>query len=403
MFRNLEKNIVLFFVIFIPSIHLGAPVYADSIQELQKQKNEITDKIGNLNQIIEDKKAETVNLENQVAIFDAKIEQLELQIQETDLEIEVIKTQIDDLTKEIGQKQRMLDYQKEILDESLQLLYEKREQNLVLMLLSAKDFSDFVDQVTYIETVKERVRITITEINKIKSSLEAKRGELNNSRSDLEDLKQKKVEEQSALENQKYSKQMLLEQTKGEEAEFQKQLNDALVEENSIEAEIDKLIEEAKKKLYEKYPGLESDGQGLGYPLAGVNRVGVIGGDFMDPYYGFGFPHYGIDLYAEQGTPIYSVADGVVIISYDSGGSGLSYIAIQHTNGLVTKYLHVSDIFVATGDYVSRGEVVGLTGGTPGTRGAGYFTTGPHLHFEINDTNGNALNPHDFLDILPAY
>ncbi|MBU0648093.1 peptidoglycan DD-metalloendopeptidase family protein, partial [Patescibacteria group bacterium] len=266
-----------------------------------------------------------------------------------------------------------------------------------------KDFSDFVDQVTYIETVKEQVRKTIIEINKIKSSLEKQRGELNDEKSELDDLKGRKLDEQDALENQRQSKEILLEETKGEEEEFQKQLEAAMAEEAAIEEEIDKLIEEARKKLLEQYPNLEMDGEGFGYPLAGVNRISIIGGDYMDPYYGFGFPHTGVDLYAAQGTPIYAAASGVIVVAHNSGNSGLSYVAIQHPSGFLTKYLHMSEIFVGSGEYVARGEVIGLSGGAPGTVGAGYFTTGPHLHFEINDQNGNSVNPHNFLAIDPAY
>ena len=129
----------------------------------------------------------------------------------------------------------------------------------------------------------------------------------------------------------------------------------------------------------------------------------MVGGDYMDPYYGFGFPHTGIDLAAGQGTPVYAAASGVVVVAYDSGNSGLSYIAIQHGNGYLTNYLHVGEICVSNGQYVSRGEAIGLSGGAPGTRGAGYFTTGPHLHFEINDAFGNSVNPHLFLDIALPY
>lgn len=376
-------------------------VVAATVDELKAQQQEIQSKIDDLNKQVEDRKNQAVNLENQIAIFDARIAQVELQIEDTQLEIETKQGEIDNLTIEIGRQQRMLEYQQRILDDSLQIIYERREQSLLSVLLSSKNFSDFVEQISYLETVKEQVRSTILEINNIKSSLEEKRGTLSDQKRQLEELYDLKRDEQKTLEDQKQVKQIILDQTKGEEEEFQKQLNQSQEEEKSVEAEIDKQIEEAKRKLLEKYPKLEG-GQGFGYPLNGENRISVLGGDYMDPYYGFGFPHTGIDLAAAQSTPIFSAGDGIIISAYDSGGAGLSYIAIQHTNGLMTKYLHMSEIFVVSGQQISRGEAIGLSGGMPGTRGAGYFTTGPHLHFEIDDENGNSVNPHNFLEIEPA-
>lgn len=394
---------IIFLFIFLYSILVVPNITkALTIEELRTQKEEIKNKINDLNKQIEEKKSQAINLQNQIAIFDTRIQQLELQIQDTQLKIDELQGQIDELTKEIGRQQRMLDYQKKVLDESLQILYERREQSLLNILLSAKDFSDFVEQVTYLDTVKEQVRDTIVEINKIKDSLEEKRLKLNDQKSQQEDLKLRKNEEQTALEGQRKRKELLLEQTRGEEEEFQQQLEQANNEEKTVESEIDRLLEEARKKLEQKYPNL-TGGDGFGYPLNGTNRISVAGGDFMDPYYGFGFPHTAVDLAAEQGTPIYAAADGIVVIAHDSGGSGLSYIAISHPSGFLTKYLHTSEIFVTNGQFVSRGEAIGLTGGSPGTRGAGYFTTGPHLHFEIDDSNGNPVNPHDFLDISPPY
>lgn len=390
--------LVLFFVILIPS----QKSLALTVDELRAQKDEINRKINELNTQVEEKKTQAVSLQNQIAIFDNRIQQIELQIQATQLKIDELQEQINEFTKEIGRQQRMLDYQKKVLDDSLQILYERREQSLLNILLSADDFSDFVEQVTYLDTIKEQIRLTIVEINKIKNDLEEKRIVLSEQKSQQEDLRIKKDQEQNALESQRRTKELLLEQTKGEEEEFQKQLEQANNEEKSVESEIDRLIEEARKKMEKQYPNL-SNGDGFGYPLSGVNRISVVGGDFMDPYYGFGFPHTGVDLYAAQSTPIYSIGDGVVVVAHDSGGAGLSYIAISHPSGLLSKYLHMSEIFVSNGQFVSRGEAIGLSGGAPGTRGSGYFTTGPHLHFEIDDENGNAINPHDFLDITPAY
>lgn len=96
----------------------------------------------------------------------------------------------------------------------------------------------------------------------------------------------------------------------------------------------------------------------------------------------FGMEHYAIDIPTPQGSPVYAAADGEVLEVRDQG-MGYSTISLQHEGDLVTLYGHVSEILVREGDHVFAGERIALSGGRPGSKGAGLLTTGPHLHLEV--------------------
>lgn len=98
--------------------------------------------------------------------------------------------------------------------------------------------------------------------------------------------------------------------------------------------------------------------------------------------------HAGIDMAAPIGTPVRSAGSGVVLSAGWGGGYG-NLIQIDHGNGLVTRYAHLSQIGVTAGQPVSTGSPIGLMG----TTGA---STGSHLHFETR-INGNPVNPACFM------
>lgn len=98
--------------------------------------------------------------------------------------------------------------------------------------------------------------------------------------------------------------------------------------------------------------------------------------------------HNGIDIAAPTGTGVYSYASGTVISVSQNNTLG-KYIAIDHGNGLVTRYLHLSKFNVNKGDKVGTGDRIGSVGNTG-------YSTGPHLHFEVLK-NGSYQNPWNYI------
>ncbi|MFH1233963.1 MAG: M23 family metallopeptidase [Patescibacteria group bacterium] len=128
-------------------------------------------------------------------------------------------------------------------------------------------------------------------------------------------------------------------------------------------------------------------------PVAGSITYG-----FHDPNYPYrdSFEHSGIDIDVAQGTKVKAVADGIVVEMVIGIGDQASYVTINHSDTLSTKYAHLSQIDVQAGDKVKQGDVIGLSGGKIGTSGAGKYSNGPHLHFEVLE-NGVAVDPEKYL------
>jgi len=100
--------------------------------------------------------------------------------------------------------------------------------------------------------------------------------------------------------------------------------------------------------------------------------------------------HYGIDLRAAIGTPIYAPAFGIITDVYYNKSHCGNGITINHANGYSTTYCHLSQVFVTHGNQVFAGCLIGKTGNS-GT------TTGPHLHYMVKK-DGESVNPKHFLE-----
>jgi murein DD-endopeptidase MepM/ murein hydrolase activator NlpD len=111
-----------------------------------------------------------------------------------------------------------------------------------------------------------------------------------------------------------------------------------------------------------------------------------------DPFDGGADFHPGLDFKGPYGAPIYAAAQGRVSFVGQRSGYG-NCVEIDHGNGLVTRYAHMSGFRTRIGTEVRAGDQIGLIGSTG-------RSTGPHLHFEVR-INDRPVNPRPFLEVAP--
>ena len=126
-------------------------------------------------------------------------------------------------------------------------------------------------------------------------------------------------------------------------------------------------------------------------PAAGAQMSSGFGYR-TDPFDGSPAFHAGLDFKAPIGAPIYAAARGQVAFVGQRGGYG-NCVEIDHGNGLLTRYAHMSGFRTHVGHPVMAGQLIGVVGSTG-------RSTGPHLHFEVR-LNGQPVNPRPFLEVAP--
>jgi len=124
-------------------------------------------------------------------------------------------------------------------------------------------------------------------------------------------------------------------------------------------------------------------------PVTGEIDISSTFGVRVDPFLHIPAMHTGIDFRGDVGEAVHATAAGTVTNAGWSGGYG-KMVEVDHSNGLSTRYGHLSQIDVNVGDEVRIGQIVGRMGSTG-------RSTGPHLHYETR-IDGEAVDPQKFLN-----
>ena len=412
--KNLKKTLrsvvsaLLAAVVFAASL----PAYAVSqseIDELQKKLDALEQQAQEQQDVINDLTSQKARFITRKLALDNKIE-INRQM------IELIGEQIEIYDEIIGEKQAELDKaleketaQTELLRSRIRAMEENSSYSYASFIFDSSSVTELLSRIGdvndimhYDKALEEEYMAAREDVESIKKSYEEARHE--------QELLQKELDtKQAELDAQVEAAYTMI-------ADIETLSDDAQAEYEAIaeaEAEAEETLQEAiRKRAAEEAAknaannansGGNSGGSGgnsggggssgggsatslsnLQWPVPSCTLITSRFGYRVAPTTGASTYHGGLDIGAGMGASIVAAGAGDVIYAGANGGYG-NCVMIDHGNGVVTVYAHMSSIGVSYGQYVTAGQYVGAVGSTG-------VSTGPHCHFEVR-INGVQTDP----------
>ena len=398
---------------------LAAAVFAASLPAYavsQSEIDELQKKLDALEQQAQEQQDVINDLTNQKARFITRKLALDGKIEINRQMIELIGEQIEIYDEIIGEKQAELDKaleketaQTELLRSRIRAMEENSSYSYASFIFDSSSVTELLSRIGdvndimhYDKALEEEYMAAREDVESIKKSYEEVRHEQELLQKEL-DTKQAELDAQveaaytmiADIETLSDDAQAEYDAIAEEEAKAEETLQEAIRKRAAEEA--------AKNAANNANSGGNSGGSGgnsggggssgggsatslsnLQWPVPSCTLITSRFGYRVAPTTGASTYHGGLDIGAGMGASIVAAGAGDVIYAGDNGGYG-KCVMIDHGNGVVTVYAHMSSIGVSYGQYVTAGQYVGAVGSTG-------VSTGPHCHFEIR-INGAQTDP----------
>ncbi len=370
-----KKLILLLSFVMVFQFFGGNSVGAKSVKDLQKQKNELQQKI-------KARKVEIKKIKAERSIVAGEIEKLDREVDDASNAISNLQFEIKKLDGRISDNEIILENtiielnnNMDLFGEKLNVMQKTPDYSSLELLLSAKNLSDYLTRKSFVIALAQQDYKLIDSIKNDRAKIEETKFLLSKQRDYTLQKKDELVFQKEKLVIATRAKQDLMRRLDSDKAKLEESLNQF----NEAANALTKKILELQKPSNSKYVGGK-----LAWPLPGREKLSSPFGNRIHPILGKNMFHSGVDIPAPSGTPIKVSGTGTVIHAgwYSSYGK---MVMVDHGGGIVTLYGHCSSILVQNGAKVSTGQKIALVGSTG-------RSTGPHLHFEVRK-DGKFQNP----------
>lgn len=363
--------------------------FADELSDAEKEKQRLEERK-------EETEATLAQLEEEKTDIMTKIEKLDEQMKDVNERLETVtkdlkiaNEELDIINVSLAAVQAKEESQYETMKKRIKYMYENGSQGYLDIIMEAKDISEMLNRVEYVNRITQYDNEMLQNYTEIKEEVERQKTIAEDKKSQLRILQDEVTLEQENLEELVAQKEKELTQYNKNIKNASKDMQEYVTAIAEKEKEIEKmLLEKAKEDGYDTFGSLVQSSAGFRWPLSIAGTITSRFGPRSAPTAGASTNHKGLDIAAPNGTSILAAKEGKVVTSTYSTSAG-NYVMINHGDGLYTVYMHASKLCVSVGDQVTQGQKVAEVGSTG-------FSTGPHLHFSVI-INGTYVNPELYL------
>lgn len=379
-------------------------VFGDAVSDAQNKVNNINNQIKENQQQQSTVQSEAQSYISQIASLNSQIAEYESKLSTLQSSQEDINDKIDEYQAELQNSAQLFNSAEDVYLTRVRAIYENGIPSVFEILVSSNGISDFFSKLGVYTSILEYDQTLIDNMKSQKEYVDYLKAEIDDAKLSLEAISydvQKSTEE---LENVKAQKQAKVAELQASASKLKQVENELNAEKTAANNALAAAIEAAHpkntggSKTYSSttfiWPTTSS------YITAGFGTYYV---------WGFAQQHNGVDIGVGIGTPVYAAATGTVIIAtvvtsnpYGYGGPSKTswsaangygygnYIAVEHPDGKITIYGHLSSVAVSAGQVVVQGQVIGYSGSTGNS-------SGPHLHFEVR-LGSTPVNPMSYFN-----
>lgn len=345
----------------------------DKLSTVNTQKNQLSAEIREKNKEVNTINQNIYSLDQKITSSQDKLDSLQSKLKGLNVDIKLAKETIIQVEADIEENE-------ELLKERLRVMYKTNDIAYLQIIFESSSINELLSNLHNIQRIVSYDKELLEELEVSKKKTQEQRAVLEDSKTKMTQIQAEVKSEQAVMESN-LSVQM------DEKGKITQDIEKLKIQEQELQKE-SAAIEKRIKQLTTTTSTQPYSGGIMAWPLSIKGTVTSNFGSRTNPISKSRENHLGVDIAAPKGTPVLAAADGTVISSQYQNSYG-NVIMVDHGGGIVTLYAHNSSLVSKKGDKVKKGQTIAKVGSTG-------YSTGNHLHFEVR-VNGKPVNPMGYI------